>query len=134
MTGPRLHPDRRAGASPDWFASALCRGVSPSLYFPTRGQVTPPVLADGCRVCPHAADCLTFALDAHMVAGVWGALTPRSRRMLRRDGMYRSDMLTARWSPDGGASIEWHHPAPWTVAAARAALTALPPADLADAS
>lgn len=76
-----LLPDR-----PDVFQAAHCVGTNPGDWFPERGVNVGPLLRT-CRGCPAQAECLVEALDRREMFGVWGGLTPRARRDLRRDGV-----------------------------------------------
>lgn len=71
-------PDR-----PDWFERAECRGVDPDLFFPKAGESYQQAQRV-CRECPVRAQCLEYALDNCERFGVWGGLTERERRQLRR--------------------------------------------------
>lgn len=53
-------------------------------FFPARGESTRDAKAV-CAVCPVASDCLEFALRLKVAHGVWGGLSERERRNLRRD-------------------------------------------------
>ena len=53
-------------------------------FFPARGESTRDAKAV-CAVCPVRRDCLEFALRLKVAHGVWGGLSERERRNLRRD-------------------------------------------------
>lgn len=44
-----------------------------------------------CFACPVRLDCLLEALEEGMTHGVWGGLTERERRAMRRDASVRDD-------------------------------------------
>lgn len=44
-----------------------------------------------CFACPVRLDCLLEALEEGMTHGVWGGLTERERRAMRRDADVRDD-------------------------------------------
>lgn len=68
---------------PEWQASAACAGVDPDLFFPERGESTAAAKAV-CRICPVRLVCLEHALAEGERQGVWGGMSERERRRLRR--------------------------------------------------
>lgn len=67
------------------FARAACAGMPTDLWFPLRNQRHQLAKAKGvCSGCPSRVECLTWALAAGEVHGVWGGLSERERRPLRR--------------------------------------------------
>ncbi len=78
-----------ASRRPGWHRLALCRGTDPDRWFPGRGA---PVAAQRllCRSCPARVDCFAASLTNHEKLGIWGGLSERERRMLRRDGELRT--------------------------------------------
>jgi WhiB family redox-sensing transcriptional regulator len=72
----------------DWRASAACRYVDPDLHFPTAhasgwlAQIEEAKQV--CRGCPVREACLEWALKTGQSAGVWGGLSERERKGLRR--------------------------------------------------
>ena len=75
-------------ALPVWQRSANCLGVDPDLFFPERGGSTREA-KEVCRGCMVRQECLQYALDNGEKFGIWGGLSERERRRLRRrrDGM-----------------------------------------------
>lgn len=69
---------------PDWQAAAACRGTDPDLFFTERGEKTSDAKAV-CGGCPVREECLDYALDNVEKFGVWGGLSERERRRVRRD-------------------------------------------------
>jgi WhiB family redox-sensing transcriptional regulator len=73
----------------DWRASAACRGTDPELFFPI-GTTDPAALLQArealtiCAGCPVSGPCLSWALESNQDTGIWGGLTERERRSLRR--------------------------------------------------
>lgn len=62
-----------------WRDEAACVDVDPDVFFPKVGQ--PLGLArEVCASCPVVAECLAYAVENHIVDGVWGGLTARERR------------------------------------------------------
>jgi WhiB family redox-sensing transcriptional regulator len=68
---------------PAWTAQGLCAQVDPELFFPEKGGSTRDS-KDVCAVCPVRVECLTWALDHDERHGVWGGLSERERRRLRK--------------------------------------------------
>jgi WhiB family redox-sensing transcriptional regulator len=66
-----------------WSTRAKCRGVDPDLFFPERGESTDPAKAV-CMACPVQGPCLEHALTQPEKFGIWGGLSERERRRLRR--------------------------------------------------
>lgn len=73
----------RAIEQPHWSARGACNGVDPDLFYPEHG--TPPKQAkEVCSRCPVIFDCLDYALAHNEREGVWGGLSVRERRVIRR--------------------------------------------------
>jgi WhiB family transcriptional regulator, redox-sensing transcriptional regulator len=66
-----------------WQARANCMGVDPDLFFPERGASTREA-KEVCRGCVVREDCLEYALDSGEKFGIWGGMSERERRRLRR--------------------------------------------------
>src|SRR5271155_505473 len=66
-----------------WQARANCMGVDPDLFFPERGASTREA-KEVCRGCVVREDCLEFALTNGEKFGIWGGLSERERRRIRR--------------------------------------------------
>jgi WhiB family redox-sensing transcriptional regulator len=67
----------------DWHDHANCLGVDPDLFFPERGASTREA-KEVCRGCEVRQDCLEFALQNGEKFGIWGGLSERERRRIRR--------------------------------------------------
>ena len=93
-----------------WQERANCLGVDPDLFFPERGASTREAKSV-CAGCEVKADCLEYALDNGEKFGIWGGLSERERRRLRRQ---RALARRAAASP-GCADHSGHHraPPPW---------------------
>ena len=66
-----------------WQDLANCRGADPDLFFPERGASTRT--AKGiCRECSVRNECLEFAIVSSEKFGIWGGLSERERRKIRR--------------------------------------------------
>lgn len=74
----------------DWRRSANCLGVDPDLFYPERGgskELQAEQLRQAkavCASCTVRPQCLVDALERQEVFGVWGGLSERERRRLRR--------------------------------------------------
>ena len=73
-----------------WRLSALCAETDPEAFFPEKGG---SVLAAKrvCAACPVQAECLQFALTQDVRFGIWGGLSERERRRLRRQRRATTD-------------------------------------------
>lgn len=73
----------RQGGLAGFEGQANCLGVDPELFFPERGASTRE--AKGvCRGCVVREDCLERALVESEKFGIWGGLSERERRRIRR--------------------------------------------------
>lgn len=66
-----------------WQDLANCRGADADLFFPERGASTRAAKAI-CRECQVRAQCLEFAIVSSEKFGIWGGLSERERRKIRR--------------------------------------------------
>ena len=66
-----------------WQDQANCLGVDPDLFFPERGASTREA-KEVCRGCVVRGECLEYALVNGEKFGIWGGLSERERRRLRR--------------------------------------------------
>ena len=66
-----------------WQRFANCLGVDPDLFFPERGASTREA-KDVCRACVVRVDCLEYAITNGEKFGIWGGLSERERRRIRR--------------------------------------------------
>ena len=66
-----------------WQERALCAETDPEAFFPEKGGSTREAkkICTGCEV---KAECLEFALANDERFGIWGGLSERERRRLRR--------------------------------------------------
>jgi WhiB family redox-sensing transcriptional regulator len=69
--------------APAWQRRANCLGVDPDLFFPERGGSTREA-KEVCRGCVVREECLQYALSNGEKFGIWGGLSERERRKLRR--------------------------------------------------
>ena len=78
-----------------WQLQANCMGVDPDLFFPERGASTREA-KEVCRGCVVREDCLEYALANGEKFGIWGGMSERERRRLRRArALARRDMASA---------------------------------------
>ena len=68
---------------PDWQERALCAQTDPEAFFPEKGGSTREAkrICSGCEV---RAECLEYALANDERFGIWGGLSERERRKLRK--------------------------------------------------
>lgn len=66
-----------------WRGEAACRGMNPALFFPDSISATRKIKAV-CESCPVTEPCLVYALKYKERDGIWGGLTPRQRRAIRK--------------------------------------------------
>jgi hypothetical protein len=71
------------GNVPEWQARALCAQTDPEAFFPEKGGST----RDAKRICARCEvkeNCLQYALDHDERFGIWGGLSERERRKIKR--------------------------------------------------
>jgi WhiB family transcriptional regulator, redox-sensing transcriptional regulator len=68
----------------EWQRYANCLGVDPDLFFPERGASTREA-KEVCRGCVVREDCLEYAITHSEKFGIWGGLSERERRRIRRE-------------------------------------------------
>jgi len=71
------------GLDRSWQRRANCMGVDPELFFPERGASTREA-KEVCRGCVVREDCLEFAIANSEKFGIWGGMSERERRRVRR--------------------------------------------------
>ena len=69
-----------------WQDYANCRGADADLFFPERGASTRRAKAI-CRACEVRVECLEYAIANSEKFGIWGGLSERERRRIRRERM-----------------------------------------------
>ena len=69
-----------------WQADALCAQTDPEAFFPEKGGSTREAkkICTGCEV---KAECLEYALANDERFGIWGGLSERERRRIKRDAV-----------------------------------------------
>ena len=66
-----------------WQDRALCAQTDPEAFFPEKGGSTREAKRI-CLSCPVRAECLEYALQHDERFGIWGGLSERERRRLKR--------------------------------------------------
>ncbi len=66
-----------------WQDDAICSQTDPEAFFPEKGGSTKEAKKI-CQGCPVRLECLQFALDHDERFGIWGGLSERERRKLKR--------------------------------------------------
>ena len=70
-------------AERSWQRQANCMGVDPDLFFPERGASTREA-KEVCRGCVVREECLEYSIVNVEKFGIWGGLSERERRRIRR--------------------------------------------------
>ncbi len=66
-----------------WHESALCAQTDPEAFFPEKGGSTREAKRV-CLSCDVRSECLDFALANDERFGIWGGLSERERRKLKK--------------------------------------------------
>lgn len=86
MTGARpFVPVDLLGDAPEWHDLALCAQTDPEAFFPLKGGSSREAKSI-CQRCEVRGDCLDYALGHDERFGVWGGLSERERRKIKRRG------------------------------------------------
>ncbi|MCW2288808.1 transcription factor WhiB [Leucobacter luti] len=80
---PGIREDDEALA---WQTDALCAQTDPEAFFPEKGGSTREAKRI-CDTCEVRSECLDYALENDERFGIWGGLSERERRRLRREAM-----------------------------------------------
>src|SRR3954447_17583637 len=97
------------GNAPEWQERALCSQTDPEAFFPEKGGSTREAKRI-CSRCEVRADCLEYALGHDERFGIWGGLSERERRKLKRRaaeqiGFSRIGRRLPTW---GSAPFSWN--------------------------
>lgn len=68
---------------PSWMDLALCAETDPEAFFPEKGGSTRDAKRV-CQACEVRAECLEYALETDQRFGIWGGMSERERRRLKR--------------------------------------------------
>ncbi len=71
------------GTDEDWQERALCAQTDPEAFFPEKGGSTREAKKI-CTGCDVRSECLEYALAHDERFGIWGGLSERERRRLKR--------------------------------------------------
>lgn len=66
-----------------WQERALCAQTDPEAFFPEKGGSTREA-KKVCRACEVQAECLEYALEHDERFGIWGGMSERERRRIKR--------------------------------------------------
>ena len=69
-----------------WQDRALCAQTDPEAFFPEKAGSTREAKRV-CRSCDVRAECLEYALENDERFGIWGGLSERERRRLKREAV-----------------------------------------------
>ncbi len=86
------------GNVPEWQARALCAQTDPEAFFPEKGGST----RDAKRICARCEvkeNCLQYALEHDERFGIWGGLSERERRKIKRQAREAARRLAERRVP-----------------------------------
>jgi WhiB family redox-sensing transcriptional regulator len=76
-------PEPMVATAATWQHAANCLGVDPALFFPERGESTREAKSV-CAGCSVRVECLEYALEQDERFGIWGGLSERERRRLKK--------------------------------------------------
>jgi WhiB family redox-sensing transcriptional regulator len=71
---------------PTWQDDALCAQTDPEAFFPEKGGSTREAKRI-CASCEVRSECLEYALEHGEQFGIWGGLSERERRQLKRKAL-----------------------------------------------
>jgi WhiB family transcriptional regulator, redox-sensing transcriptional regulator len=80
---PQAASDRAAPEDLSWQDCGLCAETDPDAFFPEKGGSTREAKRV-CRSCEVRAECLEYALETDQRFGIWGGMSERERRRLKR--------------------------------------------------
>lgn len=69
-----------------WQERALCAQTDPEAFFPEKGGSTREAKRV-CTGCEVRSECLDYALDNDERFGIWGGLSERERRRLKKEAV-----------------------------------------------
>ncbi len=67
-----------------WMDKSKCTYKDRDLFFPASGESVTPAKTI-CTMCPVRNECLDYAIGNNIHHGVWGGLSDRERRKLKRN-------------------------------------------------
>jgi WhiB family transcriptional regulator, redox-sensing transcriptional regulator len=78
----------------EWQERALCAQTDPEAFFPEKGGSTREA-KQICNSCDVRSECLEYALGHDERFGIWGGLSERERRRLKRRAFDTMDAVDA---------------------------------------
>lgn len=70
--------------APEWMSDGLCAQTDPEAWFPEKGGSVREAKAV-CSSCDVREQCLAYALEHQERFGIWGGLSERERRQLKKN-------------------------------------------------
>ncbi len=86
-----------------WKQRGNCLGIDPDLFYPERG-VSSANAKKVCKVCEVQLECLNYAIDNGEKFGIWGGMSERERRQVRRERRFAA-MAGAEFGEDEDAKV-----------------------------
>ncbi len=86
VPGVRRRIDTDEDTALAWQADALCAQTDPEAFFPEKGGSTREAKKI-CTSCEVKTQCLEYALQNDERFGIWGGLSERERRKLRKQAV-----------------------------------------------
>lgn len=83
VPGVRREIDEVEDTALSWQTDALCAQTDPEAFFPEKGGSTRDAKRI-CTTCDVRSECLEYALQNDERFGIWGGLSERERRKLKR--------------------------------------------------
>ena len=83
-SGPVIQLASGESVELSWQERALCAQTDPEAFFPEKGGSTREAKRV-CGSCEVRVDCLEYALENDERFGIWGGLSERERRRLKRE-------------------------------------------------
>ena len=81
--GPTIVPPNGENIELSWQERSLCAQTDPEAFFPEKGGSTREAKRV-CLSCDVRSECLEYALANDERFGIWGGLSERERRRLKR--------------------------------------------------
>lgn len=78
-----LNTEDESIEEPSWQERALCAQTDPEAFFPEKGGSTREA-KKVCVGCEVRSECLEYALENDERFGIWGGLSERERRKLKK--------------------------------------------------
>jgi WhiB family transcriptional regulator, redox-sensing transcriptional regulator len=80
---PSTAPDAEVPGDLEWQERALCAQTDPEAFFPEKGGSTREAKRV-CMACEVRVQCLDYALENDERFGIWGGLSERERRRVKK--------------------------------------------------